>query len=242
MPPVQCESCRTFTRRLGKRCINCGFKLVLLVGAMVGGMAAAHAQAPPVITKTSQLPAEPGSAALLTDYVATVSTGCPLTGGGAGNCRTTVQQILNTSGSTTYAPLTNPIFNSFLAGGVGATSNVALVSLTGNQIFIAQGVASSDSYLQAASGIAASRPAQLAVIGAPNGNNLLLGGPIGGGALAVGTQNNWPLMPFTMGAPTAEPTVSGSGAAFEVNASSQTLNIFVPGFGWHHVALANGAN
>lgn len=238
MPPVLCERCRTFGRHLGKRCINCSFQLVLLVGAMVGGVAsAAHAQ------KISQFQNEPGATASLSDAVLTESLSCPLQGGAPGNCRTTIQQILNTPGSTQYISSTsNPVFNTVDVGGSGATSNVALLSLTGQQIFVAQGVSGADSYFEVLPGQAATSSAQLVVVGTPNINNILIGGPVGGGALATTATAPFPQFPFTNGVPTNDPVNSGSGATFEINASSQTLNVFVPGFGWHHVALASGAN
>lgn len=82
--------------------------LVLVVA--LGGTA--HAQ------KISQFTNEPGTAALPGDAVLTESAACPLSNGSPGNCRTTIQQIINTPGSTQYAPI----------GTIGGTVTAVAVS------------------------------------------------------------------------------------------------------------------
>jgi hypothetical protein len=69
----------------------------LALVAFVGGTALAQ--------KISQFTNEPGAAALATDAVVTESQNCPLSNGQPGNCRTTIQQIINTPGSAYYAPI-----------------------------------------------------------------------------------------------------------------------------------------
>lgn len=132
MPPVLCERCHVFPRRLGKACLLCGFKLLRLAAALcvIGG--AAQAQ------MISQFTAEPGLAALPSDAVITLSQNCPLPGGLPGNCRTSVQQLINTAGSTQYAPLANPTFPGSLTvtgqatfnGGLSYSGTLALTTVT----------------------------------------------------------------------------------------------------------------
>lgn len=52
MAPVLCERCRVFSRRLGKRCLNCRFQMVVLVGAILSSLlsVAAYAQSTPSFT------------------------------------------------------------------------------------------------------------------------------------------------------------------------------------------------
>lgn len=139
MPPVVCERCRMFKRRLGKRCFNCRFQFVFLVGAMVLGVASAQAQS---ITPISKLTNEPGPTALAGDAVATESLACPLQQNVPGNCRTTIQQIINTPGSLQYAPTSSPVIN-----GGSLTNTVvtnALVTPTGgSQMTLADALANS---------------------------------------------------------------------------------------------------
>lgn len=82
----------------------------LVLIAFLGGTA--HAQ------KISQFTNEPGNSALPGDAVLTESAACPLSNGSPGNCRTTIQQIINTPGSTQYAPI----------GTVGGTVTAVAVS------------------------------------------------------------------------------------------------------------------
>lgn len=183
MPPVACERCWAFKRYLGKRCIGCGFKMVILAGAVLVGIAsAAHAQ------KISQFPNEPGSAALPTDAVVTESTQCPLSNGNPGNCRTTVQQILN-AGSSQYLSAT-PI------AAVASGTNQA----TATAIFTATTV-----FTTVAAGTGARLSLSFQIILNAGANGLLVypnsGAAITGGGTTLATN-----APFTIGA--------GSSASF----------------------------
>ena len=48
-------------------------------------------------------------------------------------------------------------------------------------------------------------------------------------------------LPFTNGAPTATPTNNALAVECQVNATSKSLNCYIPGLGWYHAAMTAGA-
>lgn len=122
----------------------------------------------------------------------------------------------------------------------GAASVIFSAQSGNNPTFqIYSGNTSSNSFIATVPGIAASQMMQLFTNGAAN--NLLLGGPLNGGTLSTTATSQFPAMPYTPGIPTGTPVNSTSGAVFETNSTSKTLNIYVPGVGWYHAALTAGA-
>lgn len=120
------------------------------------------------------------------------------------------------------------------------TGNFNILSGAGaNTVFQAYGIAGSDGYVGAVPGISTSTMDQFYINGV--NNNLLLGGPLNGGATATTATGGFPAMPFTAGTPTGTPVNSGAGAVFEANSATKTLNIYIPGVGWYHATLTAGA-
>lgn len=170
MAPVICERCRIFKRRLGKRCINCGFQVALMAGMMLVGIAStAHAQ-----VKISQFQNEPGSAALMTDALVTESSQCPLSNGQRGNCRTTVQQILN-AGLSLY----------LTAGAVTGSGNTVLAN-SPTLVAPALGTPSAVNLTNATSLPCSAMPALTGSVATTAGSCLTTGGG-GGGSGSVTT-------------------------------------------------------
>ena len=122
----------------------------------------------------------------------------------------------------------------------GATSSVGLWSAAGTyQTFQAAGVSGSNGWIAVLPGIAASQMMQVYANG--TGNNILLGGPLGGGALSTSATSGFPAMPVTNGTPSGTPVNSGNGAVFETDVTNTDLNIYIPTKGWYHAALTSGA-
>ena len=117
------------------------------------------------------------------------------------------------------------------------TGNVLFQQSGGQTTFAIAPVSGGNSAITVFPGITASQMPQLY----SGDNNIMLGGAPGGGAIITSATTGFPAMPFTAGAPTGTPANSANAAAFEINSSSKTLNIYIPGGGWYHAALTAGA-
>lgn len=177
-----------------------------------------------------------------------ISSGASLDGTGNWITKSTaVVGSANKAVMTGAATGNNPTFysqgtdtNVGLTINMQGTGNFNILSGAGaNTVFQAYGIAGSDGYVGVVPGVSTSTMDQFYINGV--GNNLLLGGPLNGGAMATTAASGFPAMPFTAGTPTGTPVNSGAGAVFEVNSSTKTLNIYIPGVGWYHAALTAAA-
>ena len=92
-------------------------------------------------------------------------------------------------------------------------------------------------YLTVASGIAASRPVQLFANG--TGNNILVGGPYGGGGIAAAATSGFLMIPYISLPPTGAPLNSALGAAICFDAGTNKLWIYNgTAAAWKFITLA----
>lgn len=107
----------------------------------------------------------------------------------------------------------------------GTTGSLKLFTNGGaTQAFQVSQVASANGFMIALAGNSAASPMQL--FGSGTGNNILVGGPLGGGAQAAGNTSGYFMIPYTAGPPTGVPVNATGGMAMHYDSTNNKIYVY----------------